>query len=178
MNEKESLQIISEMIAKAKASHHRKSYYFIIWGFALVAASLTEHIVVHKMGNNFGYFGWMAAGILGGIFSTIYSAKESKKKGHEAFMDTVYQTIWGGYGITLFLIIVLTVLNKIPTNPLVLIVTGLPVFISGSLTKFKPLQVGAFVFWILGGAAFFVHPSQTSLLFCAAIILGDRKSVV
>lgn len=172
MNEKESIQIISEMIAKAKASHHRKSYYFIIWGIILAIASLTEFVVVHQLQNTLGYFAWMLAGITGGIITMIYSKNETKRKGHEAYMDQVYQSIWGAFGISLLLLIVLSVLHKLPTNPLVLLLTGMPVFISGSLTKFKPLIIGAIIFWLTGTFGFFVEPKHTSLLFFGAIVFG------
>ena len=70
------------------------------------------------------------------------------------------------------ILLVCAVVNKINPIPLVLIITGLLTFVSGAITKFKPLQIGAFVFWISGAVAFFVPVELQSLVFCAAIGLG------
>jgi len=172
MNEQESLQIIKNMISKAKESHHRNSFYFILWGIILIVAALTEYFVAHKMGSPFGFLGWMVGGIAGGIISGVYGSRESKRLGYEAFMDKVYSATWGGFGITMVILLVCAVINKINPIPLVLIVTAIPTFISGSITKFKPLQFGAVVFWILGAGSFFAPVEMQSLVFCAAISLG------
>jgi hypothetical protein len=172
MNEQESLQIIKTMISRAKESHHRNSFYFILWGVILIAAALTEYFVAHQMGSNFGFLGWIVGGITGGIISGVYGSRESKRLGYEAFMDKVYGATWGGLGSTMVILLVCTVVNKINPIPLVLLITGLPTFVSGAITKFKPLQVGAFVFWISGAVAFFVPVELQSLVFCVAIGLG------
>jgi hypothetical protein len=172
MNELESLQIIKTMISRAKELHHRNSFYFILWGVILIVAALTEYFVAHQMNSQFGYLGWMVGGMAGGIISGVYGSRESKRLGYEAFMDKVYGATWGGFGITMVILLVCAVVNKINPIPLVLIITGLPTFVSGAITKFKPLQIGAFVFWVLGAVAFFVPIELQSLVFCAAIGLG------
>ena len=172
MNELESLQIIKTMISRAKELHHRNSFYFILWGVILIVAALTEYFVAHQMNSQFGYLGWMVGGMAGGIISGVYGSRESKRLGYEAFMDKVYGATLGGFGITMVILLVCAVVNKINPIPLVLIITGLPTFVSGAITKFKPLQIGAFVFWVLGAVAFFVPIELQSLVFCAAIGLG------
>lgn len=172
MNEQESIQIIKDMMMKAKASHHRNSYYFIIWGVGLIIAGLTEFLVVHQMGNPMGYLGWMVVGIVGGILSGVFSAKESKRLGYEAFMDKVYAYTWGGFGASLVLLLIGSVINQINPIPLVLIATAIPTFVSSGITRFKPLLFGAFVFWIAGFASFFIPVTYNSLVFCGAVFLG------
>jgi hypothetical protein len=59
----------------------------------------------------------------------------------------------------------------------ILMVYGIPTFISGAVMRFKPLLVGGFVCWILSAISHWVEPAQTLLLVglavtCAWIIPG------
>lgn len=172
MNNDQSLALIQQMIAEAKQSFRKQSPYFLIWGVVLSISGIAEHLIVYKMGNVQGYLAWGVMGTLGGILSAIYSMRSGKNAPTSNFYDKAYGFVWGGFGITLILIILLSVLNKQNPTPYVLLATGLPTFVSGGLTKFLPLKLGGFVFWAAGALAFYVDNAQTGLLFSLAIILG------
>ena len=46
----------------------------------------------------------------------------------------------------------------------ILMVYGIPTFISGAVMRFKPLLVGGFICWILSAISHWVEPIQTLLL--------------
>jgi hypothetical protein len=173
MNSEESLQLIHRMINESKQSYHRSGPYFLAWGVLLAIAGLVEFILVYQLDTKHGYLVWPAIAVLGGVFSFVYSKKEDQKqKNTQTFSDIAQQFVWGAFGVSLVLIIVCSVLQRINPTPYVLLLTAVPTFITGGLVKFRPLLIGAVVFWITGVASFFTPVQYTSLLFCVAILLG------
>lgn len=172
MNPEKSLEIIQSMMTESKRSFHKVSPYFLIWGLLMSIAGITESIVVYKLDMKQGFAVWGVMGIVGGIISMIYSKRESKNQPAKNFHDIMYNYVWGGFGITLFLVIVLSVINKINPAPYILLLTGLPTFVTGGLAKHTPLKLGGFVFWIAGILAFLVSKEFSGIVFSLAILFG------
>ncbi|MBD81161.1 MAG: hypothetical protein CL840_19745 [Crocinitomicaceae bacterium] len=172
MKPEKSLEIIQSMMAEAKQSFHKVSPYFLIWGVLLVISGIAEHVIVYQMGLKQGYAVWGIMGVLGGVISMWYSRKESKKQKVKTYYDLSHNYLWGGFGITLFLVILLSVWNRQNPTPYVLLLTGLPTFVTGGIAKFNPLKVGGIVFWVAGILSFFVAKEFTGLVFSGAIFLG------
>ena len=65
-------------------------------------------------------------------------------------------------------------MNKLQLNtyPMVLMVYGLWLFISGGAIKFKPLIIGGIINWLIGIISFFVPFDLQLLLLAAAVLLG------
>lgn len=172
MKTNESMQIILEMIENAKTAYHRISPYFLIWGVLLVISGVAEYIVVYQLKNNMGFAVWPIMGVVGGIISAVLSSKQKNKHSIKTYYDLAYSYLWGGFGILLFLIILLSVMHEINPTPFVLLITGLPTFVTGGMLKSFSLKFGAAVFWLSGSIAFFIPASYTGLLFSLAIVLG------
>lgn len=172
MKPEKSLEIIQSMMAEAKQSFHKMSPYFLIWGVVLSISGISEHVIVYQLNIKEGFIVWGILGSIGGLLSMLYSRKESKKHAVKNYYDVAYNYLWGGMGITLILTIFLTVFNKLNPTPFILLLTGLPTFVSGGLIKFKPLILGGFIFWIAGIIAFNVPTMYTGIVFSIAIILG------
>ena len=54
----------------------------------------------------------------------------------------------------------------------IIVLTGLPTFLTGQLMRFKPLIFGGVLFWVLGAAAYFVDMQAVALLYIAAMLFG------
>jgi hypothetical protein len=70
--------------------------------------------------------------------------------------------------------IVLLFMNKLglSTYPLVLVIYGTWLFISGGALKFRPFVLGGIVNWICGVAAFFVPFEIQLIILGFAVLLG------
>ena len=170
--QEDSLAVISEMISVAKRSFVRMSYYFLLWGWLLLAAGLAEYVLGSVLDQGkFAWLGWPVVGVLGGILAMLRGRKESQSAGVATYMDRVFMYLWGGFVLTLVLLIVTSVSQKMNPGPAVMLLTGLPTFVSGGVMRFRPLIVGGVVFWALGVLAYF-SGEYSSLLFCAAIAAG------
>lgn len=172
MKSNESLKIIMEMIEGAKSAYQRTSPYFLLWGILLTISGLSEYLLVYKLNMKAGFLIWPVLGVLGGISSMYISRKEDSRTRVKTYYDMTFQYLWGGFGITLAIVIVMAVLNNINPTPFVLLLTGLPTFVSGGLIRSIHLKLGAFIFWITGSFAFYVSNEFTGPLFSLAILLG------
>ena len=169
----DSLAVISEMISVAKRSFVRMSYYFLLWGWLLLAAGLSEYVLRHVLDHgNIAWLGWPVVGVVGGILAALRGRKESQSAGVATYMDRVFMYLWGGFVVTLILVIVTNVMTRSNPGPAIIILTGLPTFVSGGVMRFRPLLVGGLVFWALGLLAYLAPGEYSSLLFCAAIAAG------
>lgn len=54
--------------------------------------------------------------------------------------------------------------------PIILMLYGMPTFLSGAIMRFKALMFGAVVCWVLAVVATFVDPLNTLLLLALAVI--------
>lgn len=167
----ESLLLINEMIHQAKKSYEVKSFYFLLWGWLLTLTGIGVYVLASSY-PQFANWLWFAQSIIGGIVATIYSIRKGKVKPVSSHMNKFIKDIWIGYGITLFIIIFLAGQNAINPIPFILLLTGLPTFLSGRTLQFLPLTCGGICFWIFGIASIFVTQMNSLLLFSAAILVG------
>ncbi len=169
MNPEESLAIIHAMINKARFNFSRGSFYFITWGILLFIAAIFEYVAQQTQIEMF-YLGWPIAGMVGGIASGIYGSK-SRAQGPNTHLDKVYSAIWTTYFFTLIMLITSMVVNKINPGPYILLITGLPTFLTGYILAFRPLKLGGILFWGAGLFSMFFFSEFTSLIF-GAVMLG------
>ena len=166
-----SLHLIQEMIQKAKKSFRGISFYFLMWGWLLLAAGVAEYILAKIVHFQSPYIVWPIMGILGGIIAAIYGSRKKEEK-IISYAGKIIGLLWGGFVITLILVIIASVANRLNPGPFIMLLTGLPTFVSGGIIKFKPLMFGGIVFWLIGICSFFFLQEYTSLLFSLAILLG------
>lgn len=172
MEAQNSLAIIEGMLGEARKSLHRISPYFLIWGVILALAGMGESILVFQLGIKQGYFVWMVLPVIGGVVSTIYSRKEAKRQQTKSHYDTVYMYLWGAFGTSMMLVLVMCSLIKVAPTPFIMVLTGMATLITGGIIKFKPFVFGGIIFWALAIVALLVDKSFTGYVFSLSVVLG------
>ena len=178
LTEQESLQIITEMIQKAKSNFHTSGTSAILWGSVVGIAGLVNFA---EMNWDFyiGFDIWLLvlAAIIPQVFLTIRAKRNKKVTTHqEAFMDA----IWLVYGIAIFaLVFYFNVVGSatekleaaqgkewlikdlhtgavqhlqpfVPSRAsLLLLLYGIPTLATGIATRFRPMLVGGIICYIL-----------------------------
>ena len=105
LTEQESLGIITMMINKAKESYHDTGIGAIMWGAVIAICSLIRLSEVHfdyKL--PFDIYLLTLVAIIPQIFISIKEKRERKVK---AYDDVYLDYIWLGFGITIFLLILI-----------------------------------------------------------------------
>ncbi|MBW7952588.1 MAG: hypothetical protein H3C56_08545, partial [Chitinophagaceae bacterium] len=99
LTEQESLQLITSMIQKAKASYHDKGISAILWGVTIAIASLLSYLQIEL---NFDFpFDPFLLIIVAIVFQIYISVKESKLNKVTKHEDAAINAVWLTYGISI-----------------------------------------------------------------------------
>lgn len=168
LTEKESLDLIAQMINKAKDACHDTGIAAIMWGAVIAVCSLVRLSELH-----FDYelpFDIYLLTIVAVIPQVYFSIREKRKRKVKAYGDAFMDYLWMGFGICIFLMIYITSAmynqwepaageyrklsgNAYPfrlyefTSSLFLLLYGLPTFVTGVSMKFKPMLWGGLLCW-------------------------------
>lgn len=196
LTEKESLELITTMINKAKEAYYDTGFSAILWGIVIAFCSLEKFAELQ-----FDYrlpFDIYNITIVAIIPQVFIIRKENKERKVKSYDDAYMNYIWLGFGICIFLMIFITdsiysslnpVLNqynelaKYRTDwtdfkfsefvmPLFLMLYGLPTFITGAACKFKPMLWGGIFCWVCCIVALFTDIKIDLLLTAASSIMA------
>lgn len=168
LTEKESLELITTMINKAKDSYHNTGIGAMMWGFVIAVCSLVKLSELHfNYSLPFDIYWLTVFAIVPQIFISIKEKKERKVKTYD---DIYMNYLWLGFGISIFLLIfiinnvfnawepVAKEYNMLAGHssafkfrefiaPLFLLLYGMPTFVTGAACKFKPMLWGGLLCW-------------------------------
>jgi hypothetical protein len=174
MTEKESLKIIQEMIATSKGNLKDNSFFYLLWGWLVLVASLSHYFLL-RIGWEHAYLPWPVLMSLGAIVSVIAGYRLGKKMKVITIIDKAIIYLWWGFVVLIIIILVMTGMDKInwtSTYPLIISLYGLGTFVSGGILKFKPLILGGIAAWVISIIAFFVAPINVLLLTALSIVIA------
>ena len=199
--EQESLQLITSMIQKAKASYHDKGISAILWGVTIAIASLLSYLQIEL---NFDFpFDPFLLIIVAIVFQIYISVKESKLNKVTKHEDAAINAVWLTYGISILGLV--AYINIVPnvsaqlskqegwefvkhyinnTKPdeilspfvlssysLFILLYAFPTLVTGITKKFVPMIVGAILAYV-----FFIISCFTALKF--DLLLGALAAIV
>ena len=100
LTEKESIEVITSMIARTKERYIGDGNIMLMWGYLIVAVAVliwTLLIVTH---NPVWNWLWFLIWIVGGIATPIMSKKKQVKTGVKNYSDTLTSRIWSAVGFS------------------------------------------------------------------------------
>lgn len=190
LSEKESLELITRMINKAKDAYYDTGISAVMWG-AIIAFCSLEKLAELQFGYRlpFDIYLLTFAAVIPQIY---FSIKEQKERKVKSFDDQYLDYIWLGFGICIFLMILISNTIQGNLNPLIekynelgsdrsdwtqfkfgeyimslyLLLYGLPTFITGAACKFRPMLWGGLFCWASCAAALYT-PIKIDLLLTA-----------
>lgn len=147
LSEKESLQLITDMINRAKNSYVDSGIGPLFWGVLVTFCSLVTFLQL-QFNFNIHFDIWLLTFIA--FIPQIYFSFQSKKS--KAFVthdEAAMNYIWTTFAITIFLLVHYNSrINPADTDPLFLLAYGVPTFITGGLKRFKPMIIGGIICWV------------------------------
>ncbi len=193
MTEKESLELITQIIGRAKVSRHKTGVTAMMWGLVIAVCSLIRLSEVHfKYQMPFDIYLLTLLALLPHLLLTL---KEKKQQPTRLYEDAYLDYIWLGFGICILLLVF--IVNKmfaawIPgvqefreaagrapsfhigeyVSSFFLLLYGLPTFISGAAGRFKPMLWGGLLCWGCCVAALFTGYKTDMLLVAVAALLA------
>lgn len=167
----ESLDVIASMIRQAKGNLQKSSFYFLLWGWTIVAANLGVFFLI-KFTTATNPYMMFAITIPAAIISVIYGSRQSAKVTAPTLLDNINKWLWIGFGITCFIFAAFGKQTNWQINPIIITMCAVPTFLSGIMLRFKPLMFGGVAFWCFGVITFLVPGPIQFLLAALAVVLG------
>ena len=172
LTEKESLQIIQQMIETAKHEQKDDGKGWIAWGWTLFAISILTYFNIQ-----FGWFDvaffWNAFGVMCGVYFLFYLLKTlfiRKAERVRTYTKDIFDKLNAGFFIFLILIIVSINVGVPPDKGFMLLIGlyGFFILIYGTALSFRPSIIGAYVSWAIAFAGLFIdrfiHPGPLNIL--------------
>lgn len=171
LSSKESLALITEMISRAKKEAAGDgSFHLLFWGWVIAICDIS-HFVLSQADFAAPYVVWTLV-IPATVISAVYSRRMAKRARVKTHLDTVLGELWiVVYVVILALVAFMSVLD-FNHNPVILLVSALGVFITGSLIRAKALKYGAGMLALGALIGFMVPVDEQYLVAGIAMILG------
>ena len=161
-----SLKIINEMIATAKHSVSDNSFHYLLWGWLVLIASALDYylLTIHHSPDH-----WLPWPILmgtGGVVAFIYFLFQKRKAHVKTYFESFLGYTWTSVLVALFLTgFIGASFGEQMAYPVIMIIYGMGLFVSGMTFRFIPLVIGSIFCWGCAAVACFVtHDIQLILL--------------
>jgi hypothetical protein len=192
ISERESLQLIQQMIQTAKKEQEDDGRGWIIWGWMLFAASVltVANMRLHWFNNMFLFWNLFGAfTVIYFVYKTIayFFLKRTEKV--KSYTTDLLDRLNSGFFISLmFIILSINVGSRLvsnestPDESMVPVRIGFALLISlysfweliyGTALNFRPSIIGAYIGWAIGFAALFMKTfEQVMLIHAVAVLTG------
>lgn len=163
----DSLKLINEMIGKAKKSYVTKGIASIVWGSLIVICSLISWAEL-RFRFDPGFDVWIL--LLVALIPQIYfSIKESRSRNFRSHDESTIFYIWITFTVCIFLLSFYNSRFSSGTSAtLVIMLYGVPTFLTGGLTGFKPMIAGGIICWVLSFISIYTSEEIDMLLMAAS----------
>ena len=172
LSEKQSLDLIEEMIITAKQEQIGAAFYFILWGILTFIYAICMFLAVYYKIQWLAY-SWVLFPI-GGVLSILRVKRDDRIEKTKSISDRVYGFVWGAAGF--YICVIISFGMKIGAEnvmPLIILMYALASFITGGITKYYPSVFGS-LFCAVCAVFAFIFDVQYQFLLCAAAITGTH----
>ena len=173
MTESESIRLIATMINKAKNRFNESGFLYLLWGWVVLICCVAQFSASYFFGIGNAYYVWFVTWIVV-IYQVFFLRKKRNLRAVRTYTDDINQFVWIAFFICMMLLIfILLQFKKYEViNPAILVMYGMPTFLSGIILKFKPLLAGGIFCWLVAAASPFIDPEFQLLLIACSIIAG------
>jgi hypothetical protein len=171
MTGEESLRIITEMINKTKVNIRQGSFHLLFWGWLLIFCSLSAWLIGRYTSYEHPYYVWFLV-IPGSFVSMIYGFVNGRKETVHTYANMLYMWTWIGFLAAATVLFIVQAGDMQNITSYILLLAGLPTFISGFIIRFKPLVIGGICFWVVAILVHFAGPGLAQLGTPIAMLIG------
>jgi hypothetical protein len=183
-DEQDSLRLISEMITQARRSFQKGSGNgIILWGYSIAVLGILNFVLLQW--TPYAPSVWLLTVPLF-IGHYIYEWRKGTQALAKNGINEMIGNVWLAFFVSLILLVamfgMMAALFDMPLfyaliSPVAITLSGLCLFISGKIMRFRPFVYGAFIFWLGGIISIAIIPilklqSPQLLILAACMLLG------
>lgn len=163
--------MITSMINKAKNRFNESGMLYLLWGWLILVCCVIQFVAIHFFNNNKTYYVWYSTWLLL-IYQFIYLRKKKAHRKVQVYTGEIMGFVWLVFLIMYALLVyILAYMNaSAAIIPAILVMYGMPTFLSGIIIRFNPLKIGGICCWLLAiSSPFITYDYQLLLVACAVI---------
>ena len=166
----ESLDLITSMINQAQGNVKDVSKFFLLWGWVVILANVIMYVLM-LMEYPRPYLAWLLV-IPAWIFNFYMAGKGEKQRKAVTHLDRIITSLWLSFGVLALTLVFFGSKINFQLNPVILLLTSIPTFVTGLIVKFRPLVSGGIIFWVFGIFSFLAPFEYQNLICAVAFIFG------
>jgi hypothetical protein len=142
----ESLELITQMINKAKSDYFDTGLSALLWGGVVTFCSLVTFVNywLNWSALNFVWFLTVAAVAP----QIVIAIRESRIRKYKSYEEDLMSGIWISFGLTMFIVSFVLSAHPFPQEAAIyLSVYGVPTFAIGFARRFRPMIIGGLACW-------------------------------
>jgi hypothetical protein len=172
----QSLKLISNMIAQAKARFSENGHLYLLWGWTVFICSIAQFILFKYIKFEQHYLVWTAVWLIL-IYQVFYLRRQKSRLKVRGYADRIIAAVWITFSVMMFLFGFL--FGKLLgeqyyqfISPGFLALYGMPTVLSGTILQFRPLVFGGICCWVLSICSVFVPYEYSLLMLAAAVVVA------
>jgi len=174
ITQQESLAIIESMINKAKNQFSENGFAYLLWGWVILFCSSSQFVLQHLFHFSRHYLVWTLTWLALAV-QFFYYARKKRQRTVRTYTGEIAGYVWLSFVIMLILSLVLINSALQPgqeyiSTIVILVLYGMPTFLSGIILKFTPLIIGGVCCWLLSAVALVLPHDFSVLLISVAVI--------
>lgn len=171
----ESLEIIEQMIKKAKNQFSEDGTLYLLWGWVILCCSLAHFIIDHFQLFSQPWAVWSVTWVVA-LYMLAFIRKRDSARRVKTYTEDILGKIWFTF-VIMMLVIIFILQAYIPefyryNFMFILVCYAMPTFLSGYVLQFRPLIMGGACCWALALLAGLVDFHYHPLFVSAAVILA------
>ncbi len=173
ITESESLKLITSMINKAQNRFNENGTLYLLWGWLILGCCLFQFANNNFFHWEYGFAIWYTTWIAV-AYQLYYLKKKRRKEGVSTYTGSIINYVWISIFICAFILMMVLLKNEyfFAIFPVILVLYGLPTFLSGIIIRFKPLQAGGIACWVLAIICVFLPLKYQILLIGLSVIVA------
>lgn len=100
LTEKESLEVITSMIARTKVRYLGSGNILLMWGYLAVFTSISVWILLAATQQNVWNWLWFAIPVIGMLLTSIMARREKRTDGAVTYSDKITSHLWSIFGVS------------------------------------------------------------------------------
>ncbi len=172
LTEKESLELITSMIQQTKNNYKQEgSFYFLLWGWVIMLANFSHYYLAVHTSYPHPYVVWLIT-LPAAVVTIVFSVRSARKARVVSHLDRLYGRVWMGVAVGIVIVLVFMKDVNYMHNAIIILLSGIGTYLSGSILKFKPLIYGGIVLMVASMVAFNVSVADQYLVGGISIFAG------
>ena len=168
-----SLKIINEMIETAKNSVSDNSFHYLLWGWLVLIASCLDYCLTTILHTPYHWLPWPVLMGAGGVIAFLYFLFQKRKETVKTYFGIFLGYTWLSVLAALFVTgFIAARFGFQAAYPVIMIIYGMGLFVSGMAFRFVPLVIGSISCWVCAVVACYVSHDNQLVLLAVSVLSG------